>query len=379
MGTWTRGFWIPMLAAVCGVAAGQSDAPERPPLERAQALIVAGDLTGARRALSEAAPVDSVDVDALLGLIELRSGDATAAAVRFQRVLKRRPNRLGVWVYLGQARYVLGDLTGALDALREGASVGETQPGYFLLRARTERRLTDWAGAEATLERGRNRFPNAPELLREQAFFRLDLGLVSSARTLAKRYRDDAPEDAVAWQLVAEIERRTGDKRRAADVLEQARLRLPGDVGLTTQLARLYADLGLHGPSADLFASVASRDSSASLAAADQFRLAGRFREALEWNARVVDEDARVRQRIAVLVASDSYDRALAVGMRHPDVSSESALLLAHAAAHVGRFRESLQWIDTITDPVLADRAGSLRRIAADCERVDVDCTDLTD
>lgn len=361
-----------------GGAAGQSDPPADSPLDRAEALLVAGDLEGARRALADASPADSVEVDAITGLIELRSGHPAAAAERFRRVLALRPNRLGVWVYLGQAHYVMGDYASALAALHEGESVGVSQAGYFILRARTERELNYMAAAEETLVRGRERFPDAASLMREYAFFHLDLGLVTDAQALAERYRERAPGDPYAWRLVADIARRTGEPSRAADVLERARLRLPGESELTTQLAHVYAELGVHGPAGELFASVADRDSAAALAAADQFRLAGRFREALRWNAQVRDETLRQRQRIAILVADGSHDRALAFAASdRASVTAETALLLAHAAVRVGRFRDALDWVAAITDPALAARAESLRRIAADCDRVDVDCTGL--
>ncbi len=351
-------------------------------IQRARQLIFDGELDRAEAVLDSIGGED-LEVRSLRGLVAIERGDAATAVTLFESVLDERPNRLGVWLYLGQARYALADHEGALDALERGASAGAQLPGYFELRARVERELGKPRRAYETLAFGSERFPDADILWRERALMLIEIGLYETAMDVARRFLEVNLDDSNAWVVMGEALRRAGRLEDAAAVLEEGRLRFRRDATIIAQLAFVHASLENHLAAGRLFAEASRIESKSGEAhafeVADQLRLARRYSEALAWNARVADDARRIPQRAAILVSSERYEAAVALlprleamhllddGLRHH---------LAYACLKTDRPERARELARAITSASLTDDAERLLAAADACEARPWDCLD---
>ena len=317
------------------------------------------------------------EVQLLWGLVELDRERYAPAAARFESVLALRPDHTAVWLYLAQARFATGDLAGAHEALGAGEAVGRDLAGYYVLRARTEEGLGRQSEAWATLEQGRTQHPDDLEIHRERTLLRVRLGLHGAAVASGREYLARAEHDPFAWLVAGAAQREAGRLDEAVLLLEEARLRFPGETELTAQLAYAYALRGHHRSAAGLFEQLALGGGAFAFEAADQFRLAGQARAALRWNARVEDPRRKLPQRVAILVAEERYDVALAL-LAPLDarrlLDDAMAYHLAYAAVATDRYDLATALTDRITDDGYASLVTSLRRTIAACQEDPARC-----
>jgi hypothetical protein len=160
-------------------------------------------------------------------------------------------------------------------------------------------------------------------------------------------------------------------------LLEEARLRLPRAPELLSQLAFSHAEVDHHRTAADLFARRTRVDGRHAYEAADQYRVLGRPREALRWNAHVVDVARKLPQRVAILVMADRVDGALAL---LPELTERGLLddvmrhHLGYAAIKAARPALALELLRGISPEGRDDRVRRLLEVAADCEATPWTC-----
>lgn len=350
-------------------------------LDRAETMLQALDAELRREMEAEGAeqpdPIEEAALLALKGLVELERGQNAAAVPLFERVLDLRPNRTAVWLYLGQARYGLGDYAGALDALRQGEEVGHGLPGYFLIKARAQAELHRPAAAYRTLSAGLARFESHTDMLREQALVLLQLGLSTAAMEKGRQYLDQSRDEPYAYLVLAEALRNAARLAEATELLEEARLRFLQDPRPAIRLAYLYAARGMHRAAARLFEQRSLVEPRYAFDAADQYRLALRFRDALRCNGRVPDEDRRMKQRVFVLVSAQRYDRAarLAGEIESRGLMDDALRYhLAFACLRSGHLDQAEALLDRIQDHGYQGSARSLRARLEQCRERPSSC-----
>ncbi len=316
--------------------------------------------------------IEVVERLALQGLIALERNEFEAAAVAFEAVLAERPTRTAVWLYLGQARFALGEFDDAIEAFEKGAEVGRNLSGYYLLRARAELAVGRPAAAHLVIDEGLQAFPDLAELHREQTIVYLELNLTTEARAAGRRYLDLARDEPFAWLALAEAHERAGHPEEAVILLEEARLRFPGVLALTSRLAHAYAQQGRAGAAGRVFASLLWFDPGYAFKAADQLRVAGAYRAALRANALILEVEQKLPQRLAIFTAAERYERALALedrlaaaGLRD---DPDSLIRLALAALEAGQPARCLELLDNNLGPH-EPTAAALRREARAWER----------
>lgn len=248
----------------------------------------------------------------LQGYVLLRAGEASAAVRALESATEASPDRASGWLLLGLARYRTEDIEGAEVALTRAEPAGATRPAYWTLHGRLLRLLGRDEAAWSRLNEGRVAVGADPQVVREQIVLLIDLGLLRAA---ADALIESLPglDDAVAAAVVLPAVQLLLDRDGAAEairVLEAARWAsqavYEADRVWPRTLAVAYARNLEPAVAAALFAELG-----ASFAAADQYRLAGRFSEALRHNARVNDDLQRLPQRFAILVESGQSQRAL--------------------------------------------------------------------
>lgn len=254
-----------------------------------------------------------VEIRTIEGLLALQAAAPAQAVAAFEEVLRLRPTRTAAWLYLAQARYANGDPRSALTALQAGEQAGQGLPAYHLLSARCRRDLGQRGQAHAALTQGLRLFPDDVTLLTEEVGVLLELGLSAAALDVGRRLLAAGEASPYAALALSEALRRAGQLDGAAATLEEARLRFPGDTRLARQLAHVYAAAGLHGRAGRQLERLSWAQPALAFEAADQYRLAERWRAALRCNGRVPQQRLRTPQRAAILAGAGRADEALAL------------------------------------------------------------------
>ncbi|MBN2496949.1 MAG: tetratricopeptide repeat protein [Deltaproteobacteria bacterium] len=337
------------------------------PIEFVQELIEAGKLDEARRLL-DGLEGDEAVLESFRGILDMKAGRPERAIAHFERVLVLKPTQTAVWLYLGQARFQTGRFRESLRALEKGAAVGRKLPAFFQLKARAEKELGLVEAAYGSLEEARGLFPGQDDLVREQALLLVGEGLYAAALSKGQEYLARRPEDRDGYLILGEALRKAGRPREAAVILEQAALRFDQDPEILARLAFAYSTDHRTLAAARLFAKATRLGGEHAFAAAEHFRLAGRFREAMQMNARVQDPKKKLSQRLAIYLGSAHFSRAAAL---EGALVSATALddtcryRLAYANLRTGDLQTAERLAREVEDAALKESAGRiLARIA---------------
>jgi len=308
--------------------------------------------------------LDLLEANALMGIIDVQFERHQSGIKRLERVLRERPNKTSLWIYLAQAKASTGDHEGALVALDKCKDLSARLPGWFILKSRSEAELQKMDQAGNTLKDGLVVFPGNLDLLREKCMLMFLMGLYNeAARTAASMFTADS-SDFSAFLMMGEALRKVGNFRDSILILEEGVLRFPKETQLKTQLAYVYALDGQHLAAARLFERLTRSGQDLAFETADQYRLAGRHQDALKWNGKVKNGQRRQNQRLAIAISGKLYALAcsMAAQLEHcGQVGDNTSYQLAYSCFRHGDFPQSIRFLDRISDPTLASSAQGIR------------------
>jgi len=343
-------------------------------LDLAAALLRDGHPHRAALALAEVDPdtVDPLRLYSLTGLVavaEERHVDAVSALTQARSHGALEPV---VLVHLGQELLTTGDPVEALAVL--DASVDDVAAAW-LVRSRAHIALNAPNAAYEALMLGSAQHPADLPLVGERARFLAERGLSREAGEASTPLLHG--DDPVAVLRVAEALRDTAPMR-AVELLEAARLAFPEHVDVSVHLAAAWLGAGQPASAGAVLQAAIPLDASLAMPAAAAFQEAGDIDRALYLNSLVTDPHDKARQRLGLLIASERYDSALALGdrMQRLGLTSEDAVAYALAFAHyqVGHFRLAEDRLAGISDPDVFSRATALRSAIARCEEAPWTC-----
>lgn len=372
--------WL-LAALLCATVAHA--APRKPKNEAEESVSLAGLLVREgewERAATTLAAVDlrqrGIDLTrywTLAGLVAMHADKHAEAATAFQNALATATEGREL-VELHLARALLADDRPAegIEALDRAGDVGGSLPGTWLLRAQAWEALGRPDEAWAALEAGAVRFPEQPDLRRQQVFLLVRLGLFREARARGEALlaRPDADaDDAVA---ISEALRRGGETREAITILEAALLQEGDDRDLLVQAARASLDDGQPRSAGRFLERASMLDPSLALESAEAYRRGGDLEAALRMNADVADPAAKARQRLGLLIDAEAWERAVALEDRLVRVGLAEddgiAYGMAYCSFRLGDMAAAERWLRDISDPAAFRRATELREAIAACE-----------
>jgi tetratricopeptide (TPR) repeat protein len=307
----------------------------------------------------------------LRGLVSLQKKLYVAAADSFDKAVRAGNRDPLVFINLARARFGSKDYAGAVKALERAGPAVREQVGAELLGSRAYWELGKPGPALEILHRAQKRFPSELELARMEIYYLLELELFQE---LARRHRsflrrtDIEAKDLAA---MAEALRRSGQLEQAKKSLEAARLRFPGDVTLTVMLARTYMDTGAFLSSAILLEEAARSDRSYLVEAAEMYRRAGRLVRALFLNKRIVDQKAKMRQRLQILLELEQFEQISAMEARLSRLGlladEQIRYALAYGFFQIRDFASAERHLRALRDPALFAKGIELRRAIESC------------
>jgi len=366
-----------LLLALGASARPKKDAPEQDHIGVAALLVRDGEWDRAAAELAEVDPnakgVDVVRYWTLTGLTQLRTSGPAEAANSFENALAvATEGRELLELHLARARLSTQEPDLAIAALDRTGEVGASLPGTWLLRAEAWEDLGRYDEAWTALADGAARFPDQPELQRQQVFLLVRLGLFREAREHGEALlarADAGADDAIA---ISEALRHSGETDEALTILESAMLKESQDRELLVQAARVALDAEMPRTAGRFLERAAFLDGRLALEAADAYRRAGDMDGALRMNGRVADPIAKARQRLGLLLEAESWERALALEERLVRLSLTEddgvAYGLAYAAFRMGDQDRAESWLSGISDAEVFRRANELREVMEQCD-----------
>jgi len=339
-------------------------------LERAAATLAAVDL-GTKG-------LDRARYHSLSGLCALRLGRHAQAVAQLEAATRAGQKEPSAYLLLAQARFGLGNHRGTLEALERTGILANLYPGVFALKAQCHWRSGRKVDAWVALRDGLRRFPEERELSRQQVLLMVDLGLSQQAMTAGLRYLSRAQARADDYLAIAEALRRGKQHRKAILILEQARLRYPRSDGLLRQLARSYLDDRKPFIAAEILARASRRSPELRLEVAELYRRAGRLLSAVYFNEQALEQPAKVRQRLGLLIELQRFEEAAALAPRLSRLGlladQTIAYALAYALFKTHRFDEAERLLSRLNRPDLFRRGAELRRAMDACRKSAWEC-----
>ncbi len=341
-------------------------------------LIKDGHAERARAVLDEVDPtrpgLDLARFHTLRGLAALQAQDPAAARDALAAATRSGPVEPVVWVYLAQAHHATGEPAAAVEALERSRTAWADLVGVHRLKVSCHWAADDREGAFAALTTAERRFADDAELARQRLLYLLELGLYREAASAGAAYLARAGHTAEAHLALGEALRRARQPDDAARALEAARLLHPGHERLLVALAHAHLDAGRPRAAAVVLEEAARLDPKYLAEAAELHRRAGGLERALLLNAQVLDQRAKTRQRLGLLLQRAAYDGVHALEPRLSRLGllddEEVRYALAYASYRSGDLERADLQLRGITRPELFRAATDLRK-AIEVERLD--------
>jgi predicted Zn-dependent protease len=381
--------WIALLrvaALVLAVASGSvlaqgadQDASGEEALDRvslAALMIKDGHYGRALKAL-EQVDLKSGDVDfpryyTLLGLAHLqRQAFESAEDALFNAIYMGQDDPV-IYIYLAQAQFNLEAYRGTIASLEEAGAKADNRPRLWAMRAQAHWRLDQKNTAWEVLDEATQRFPDDPSFVRQQFYWLVELQLYQQASTIAEDFLEVTGQSASSYLAIGNTFRKSDRLEKARDFLELARLRYPDNTQIAVELASTYLDRGKTLIAAELFQQLAARQPKFAQEAAELFRRGGNLYRALALNARVVEPKTKYKQRMALLLALEDFEKAATLedAFYRAGLLSNQDLRYALAYAHyrVGDYDAAEGHLQALTRSDLVRKAAELRKTISKCQ-----------
>lgn len=323
---------------VLGAPEKGDDMEETDNVAIATMLLMDGYLDRAAAVLEEVDPnaegIDQKQYWRLRGIVEMKRGLFSEAARYLDNAIELGDLEPRTYVLLAQAHSSAGHADAALAAFEKSPpSIGQF-PASFLLKGRILYELQRKPEAYETLDAGLRRHPDHVEIERQRLFLLVDLGLHQTAVEASKHLLSRPGTEAKDYLAVAEALRKANQLDQAILLLEEGLIRFPEDGDVRTQVASTYLDAKRPLTAAEVLRPVAWLDPEKALFAAELYRRSKKLGRAEQMNERVADQEAKLRQRLGLLIEREAYEQAAALYPRLSRLGLMEAEQLAYALAY---------------------------------------------
>jgi tetratricopeptide (TPR) repeat protein len=381
---------VALVLPMAAVGAAEKDEDERAEAEEvnyvdlAAKMIADGHYDRAEEMLSGVDPeqegVDRVKLFTLRGIVYLKKQLFQAAADAFAAAVAAGQKEPIVQLYLAQSYFGMSQYEKCLKALDAAGTAAASVEEAHLMRARSHWELGQKAQSIAALNAGLVRFPANPLLQRARIFFLVELGLYQEVVEASGPYlsRAEATEDD--YVAIGEALRAGKQLIEAQRLMEGAHLRFPESEKLAVQLAHCYLDDGKPAAAALVFEDAARESASGNyyLEAAESYKQGQRLERALNLNARVPDQKAKVKQRLSLLLEQEEFEQVatLAPVLSRLNLLADDDIryALAYAYFNTGQLALAEEQAKGIRQSKLFDAAVELRRAIDACRQSGWEC-----
>ena len=351
-------------------------------LELASLMLKDGNLDRAQIALSQ---VNSEDEEldkqrfyVISALFNIRINDNKTAIYFIKKAKELGEVDTVIDVYLAQAAYAVEDYQLVIDALESAGDSVSKIPSIYLMRSQSYWNLSKHAMAIATLEQASKIFPDEKNFSRRVVFYYLELGYNKQAAALGETYLQNFQGEIDDYVAIGNALRASGDKPSALKFLEVARLKFPYDENISKSLATVYIQTEDYYSAAKIIHDAALLNPELIKEAAELYRRAGAEYMALTLNSMIQDQQEKLKQRMALMLQLESFERAVAmednIKRIHLDTDENIKYALAYSFFKIGNYTKSEKYLSQITQTDIFKKASELRRIMSDCKQENWRC-----
>lgn len=339
-------------------------------------LLMDGYLDRAAAVLEEVDPnaegIDQKQYWRLRGIVEMKRGLFSEAARYLDSAIELGDTEPRTSLLLVQAHSRAGNPEAALAVFDEAPPGIRAFPESYLLQGRILYELNRKPQAFQTLDEGFARHPGHVEIERQRLFLLIDLGLYQAAVEASRHLLGRPGTEANDHLAVAEALRKAKQLDQAILLLEEALIRFPGDAGVRTQLASTYLDAKRPLTAAEVLRPAAWLDPEKALFTAELYRRSHKLDRAELMNERVADQEAKLRQRMGLLIERGAYEQAAAL---HPRLlrlglleDEQLAYALAYTFFKIGEHDRVRPMLSRLKDQKLFERGVELVRAVEVCK-----------
>ncbi|HHB94293.1 MAG TPA: tetratricopeptide repeat protein [Campylobacterales bacterium] len=283
-----------------------------------------------------------------------------------------------LYMYLSKAYYKSKDYENTVRALDLAGIKGSSKPALYTLRGECYWKLKEHNEAINALNRGLEIFPSDKTLLKQKFYYYRDLKLYRTAIEAYKRYLEVADASPNEYLALAQMLVSGNQIDLAIKVLEEARLDFPDAPKLSMFLGQLYMKKDMVHVSAQLFETASYYDSNYTKDAAEMTRRAKELPHALYLNAGVTDKAEKIKQKIAILVDREEFEKVIGLkdALRRYNMLSDDNLryALAYAYYMVKDYDNAEKNFKKITDNGLFSKATLIRKNIEKCKNNSLEC-----
>ena len=360
---------------VTAPAVANEDDTEVDYLALASLMLRDGNLDRAISALDQvdtaAEDLNLVRYHTLRGMTHMRRQELEPAREAFGNAVEAGEAEAVVYVYLAQVNYQLEDYAGAIEALDSAGEAVARIPSIYHMRAQSHWLLGEKTMAIAVLDQASAIFPEDPSFQRRKVFYLVDIGLYKEAVVQGKAYLGRSEGKVEDYIALGNALRASGELDEAAVFLEQAQLIFPGSPDVRKVLAHVYIELGELCAAADVLYNAALLEPELLPEAAELYRRSGQTFRAMNLNSQIINQEEKLRQRLALYLEMGSYEQAAAmeIPLRRVGLLAEEDLryAVAYSLFKTGAFDEAESHLSQLNRPDLFRKAAELRRAIQDC------------
>lgn len=344
-------------------------------LELATILAGDGEYERAEVALrsvdTEVEEFDFARYHTLRGMIALNQDRQEDAANAFGEAIDAGQTDPLIHLYRAQAYFGLEKYKEAVAAIEQAGDAVADLSGAWLLRAHANWMIGDRQEAMNNLTEASDRFPGNNQFMRRQVFYLIDAGFYKKAADIGRVYLTRAEAKPEDYAAIGGALRQSGSFDEALKFLETAHMRYPSDLSIGKALAQTYVAKGELLAAAELLSNVAVSEPELYPEAAELFRRRGHTMRALALNAKVRDQEKKLKQRVGILVEMGKFEELIAMEeslYRSGSLKDEDIrYALAYAHFRGGSFEKTEEHLSALTRPELFRKATELRKLMQEC------------
>ena len=359
------------------------------PLNLAALLISDGNLNRAQLVL-DAVDVNNTATDfpqyyLLTGLLAFKNQQYQQAVDGYELSVNAGQKDPLIHVYLAQAHYALLNYQLALTAIsayeqalqsqaqqNQQQYLGFPQPSIYALQAQCFWQLKMMNQAWQALDNGNALFSHDSRFDRQKMYYLIEQGLFQQAIEIAEHFLKGNDATDKEYIALGRALRESGQFYLAEQVLEKAKLLFPQSAAVMTELAHVYLKEEKSTVASDLFYQAWVIEPKLAADTAELYRQSGRLYRALNINSEIIDQKAKLKQRLAILIELGDFESVAAMNdaMNRLQLFENQDLRYAHAYAlfRTGDFAFAKQQLSQLTRADLFRKATELRKAMDTCE-----------
>ncbi len=315
----------------------------------------------------------------LKGLVELKLTHYKKSNSYFYKAIKSGQKEQSIYVYIAQNSFKLKNYAKTIDALNHAPTLLDKKPNLMALKAESYYRLKKLNNSLMTLDKLLQLHPKYYKAYRQRFAYFVSLKLYQSALSDAKIYLAHAKANEQITISFINALREAKETKKATLLAEAAHLRYPKNTTIILLLANLYIDKDMLQSAADLFDEASDIDYKYTKDAAEMYRRAKDFAQALYKNSQILDTKEKYKQKVAIYLEFGEYEKLVATqsALERNGLLKEQNLLyaLAYAYYKIGDFTNTEKYLKKITRSDLFTKSIELRKNMAKCQNNHWECS----